>query len=58
MDNPMQQDLGSTDMAEQTLSGQEQAVLSVIRKIGFGEVKVVIKDNAIVMIEERKTIKP
>ena|GEM_PF-877079 len=40
------------------LSSEEQQVLALMRRIGYGEVRVVIKDSAIVLIEEKKTFKP
>ena len=39
------------------VSEQERKLLEVIRKLDYGEVRVVIKDSNIVQIEEKKSIK-
>lgn len=40
------------------LTSKEKAVIEALRKIGFGEIRIVVNDNVPVRIEEiRKSIK-
>ena len=42
---------------KESFTGQERKLIEVIRKLDYGEVRIVIKDSEIVQIEEKKSIK-
>ena len=47
----------SPDMAAIPLTGQERKLIELLRKLDFGEVRIVVKETEVVQIEERKSIK-
>ena len=44
-------------MAEMMVAEQERKLLDALRKLKYGEIRVTIRDYAIVMMEEKKSIK-
>ena len=40
------------------VTGPERMVLAALRKLTYGELRIVMQNSAIVLIEEKKTIKP
>ena len=47
----------SPDKAETLMSEQERKVIKILRKLDYGEVRIVVKASEIVQIEEKKSIK-
>ena len=47
----------SPDMAAMPLTEQERKLIEILRKIDYGEVRIVVKESVIVQIEEKKSIK-
>ena len=47
----------SPDMAAMPLTGQERKLIELLRKLDYGEVRIVVKESVIVQIEEKKSIK-
>ena len=47
----------SSGALDTPISEQERKVIEPIRQVGFGEVRIVLKDSEIVQIEEKKSIK-
>ena len=45
------------DMAAMPLAGQERKLIELLRKLDYGEVRIVVKETEIVQIEEKKSIK-
>ena len=44
-------------MAAMPLTGQERKLIALLRKLDFGEMRIVVKESEIVQIEEKKSIK-
>jgi len=44
-------------MAAMPLTEQERKLIEILRKIDYGEVRIVVKESVIVQIEEKKSIK-
>jgi len=47
----------TADLIETPVNEQECMVLAALRKLEYGEIRVLIQDSSIVFIEEKKTIK-
>ena len=45
------------DSAKEPFTGQERKLIELIRRLDYGEVRIVIKGSEIVQIEEKKSIK-
>ena len=52
-----EQGVNTPDMATMPLTGQERKLIERLRKLDFGEVRIVVKASEIVQIEEKKSIK-
>ena len=52
-----QSDGAYPDTEKEPFSEQERKLIEVIRRLDYGEVRIVIKDSEIVQIEEKKSIK-
>ena len=46
-----------SDMAEMMVTEQERKLLEALRKLKYGEIRVIIRDYAIIMMEEKKSIR-
>ena len=46
-----------SEMAEMMVAEQERKLLEALRKLKYGEIRVIIRDYAIIMKEEKKSIK-
>ena len=44
-------------MMAMPLTEQERKLIEILRKIDYGEVRIVVKESVIVQIEEKKSIK-
>ena len=51
------QGVGSPDKEAMSLTGQERTLIALLRKLDYGEVRIVVKASEIVQIEEKKSIK-
>jgi len=47
----------SADLEKTQITEQERKILSILRKLDYGEVRIVVKNFEIVQAEEKKSIK-
>ena len=52
-----EQGVNMSDMAAIPFTEQERKLIELLRKLDFGEVRIVVKESEIVQIEEKKSIK-
>ena len=57
IERTVKQDRHSPDMVQMPITKQEDKLLEIMRKLDYGEIRIVVKNSEIVQIEEKKSFK-